>query len=145
VARIRALMRRPGAGLSPELSHGDLRLDSTRRQVTRAGRELALNPKEFAVLEVLLAAGGAVVSSEELLERIARLLEPFQRIAPSRTGQHEVLGLGLSIVQAITKAHHARLLLSAGKSGGLAVEIRFPPHRPNIPPLPVPRPDRPRA
>jgi DNA-binding response OmpR family regulator len=70
VARIRALVRRPGAALAPVLSHGDLRLDSARRQVTRAGRELALNPKEFAVLEVLLAAGGAVVSSEALLERV---------------------------------------------------------------------------
>ena len=70
VARIRALMRRPGAALPPALCHGDLRLDSARRQVTRAGKELALNPKEFAVLEVLLAAGGAVVSSEELLERV---------------------------------------------------------------------------
>jgi DNA-binding response OmpR family regulator len=70
VARIRALVRRPGAALAPVLSHRDLRLDSARRQVTRAGRELALNPKEFAVLEVLLAADGAVISSEELLERV---------------------------------------------------------------------------
>jgi DNA-binding response OmpR family regulator len=70
VARIRALVRRPGAALAPVLSHRDLRLDSARRQVTRSGRELALNPKEFAVLEVLLAAGGAVISSEELLERV---------------------------------------------------------------------------
>jgi len=70
VARIRALVRRPGAALAPVLSRGDLRLDSAGRQVTRAGRGLALDPKEFAVLEVLLAAAGAVVSSEELLERV---------------------------------------------------------------------------
>ena len=70
VARIRALVRRPGATLAPVLCRGDLRLDSARRRVTRAGTELALNPKEFAVLEVLLAAGGTVVSSEELLERV---------------------------------------------------------------------------
>jgi DNA-binding response OmpR family regulator len=70
VARIRALVRRPGASLPPTLSHKDVRLDSARRRVTRAGSELALNPKEFAVLEVLLAAGGAVVSSEQLLERV---------------------------------------------------------------------------
>jgi len=70
VARIRALVRRPGAALAPVLCHGDLRLDCARRQASRAGRELALNPKEFAVLEVLLAAGGAVVSAEELLERV---------------------------------------------------------------------------
>lgn len=59
-------------------------------------------------------------------DQIARLLEPFQRIAPSRTGQHDGLGLGLSIVQAITKAHRARLLVNAGEGGGLIVEIRFP-------------------
>ena len=70
VARIRALVRRPGAALPPVLCHGDLRLDSARRQAARAGTELELNPKEFAVLEVLLGAGGAVVSSEELLERV---------------------------------------------------------------------------
>jgi DNA-binding response OmpR family regulator len=70
VARIRALVRRPGASLPPTLSHKDLRLDSARRQVTRAGEELALNPKEFAVLEVLLGAGGAVVSTEQLFERV---------------------------------------------------------------------------
>jgi signal transduction histidine kinase len=59
-------------------------------------------------------------------DQIARLLEPFQRIAPSRTGQHDGLGLGLSIVQAISKAHRARLLVNAGQGGGLIVEIRFP-------------------
>jgi signal transduction histidine kinase len=59
-------------------------------------------------------------------DQIARLLEPFQRIAPSRTGQHEGFGLGLSIVQAITTAHRARLDVNAGGEGGLTVEIRFP-------------------
>jgi signal transduction histidine kinase len=62
-------------------------------------------------------------------DQITRLLEPFQRIAPSRTGQHDGLGLGLSIVQAITKAHRARLLVNAGEGGGLLVEIRFPPRK----------------
>jgi len=70
VARIRALVRRPGASLPPTLFHRDVRLDSARRQATRAGRDLALNPKEFAVLEILLGAGGAVVSGEQLLERV---------------------------------------------------------------------------
>jgi signal transduction histidine kinase len=60
-------------------------------------------------------------------DQVARLLEPFQRITPSRTGQHDGLGLGLSIVQAITKAHQARLHVNAGDGGGLLIEIRFPP------------------
>jgi len=80
VARIRALVRRPGAAVAPVLFRGDLRLDSARRQVTRAGTELALNPKEFAVLEVLLGAGGTVVSSEELLERVwDEAADPFSQ------------------------------------------------------------------
>jgi DNA-binding response OmpR family regulator len=70
VARIRALGRRAQPALPPILEHGDLRLDPAQRVVTRAGLRLALSPKELAVLEYLLAAGGRVVSAEELLERV---------------------------------------------------------------------------
>ena len=69
VARIRALARRSRPALPPILVHGDLRLDTARRVATRAGRRLTLNPKELAVLELLLSAQGAVVTAEELLER----------------------------------------------------------------------------
>jgi DNA-binding response OmpR family regulator len=69
VARIRALARRSRRPLPPTLRHGDLELDSGRRTVTRAERRLELSPKEFAVLELLLAARGTVVSSEEILAR----------------------------------------------------------------------------
>jgi DNA-binding response OmpR family regulator len=70
VARIRALVRRPGTSLPPTLGYADLQLDPSHRVATRAGRPLPLNPKEFAVLEVLLTAPGAVVSAEEILERV---------------------------------------------------------------------------
>jgi DNA-binding response OmpR family regulator len=70
VARIRALARRSRSALPPILVHGDLRLDSSRRFATRAGRMLELSPKEFAVLELLLAAQGTVVSAEDLLEQV---------------------------------------------------------------------------
>jgi DNA-binding response OmpR family regulator len=70
VARIRALGRRPQPVLPPVLTHGDLLLDPARRTATRDGRRLELAPKEFAVLEVLLSAGGAVVSAERLLEKV---------------------------------------------------------------------------
>lgn len=70
VARIRALGRRAQPALPPILEHGDLRLDPAQRVVTRSGLRLALSPKELAVLEYLLAAGGRVVSAEELLERV---------------------------------------------------------------------------
>ena len=69
VARIRALSRRSRRPLPPTLVHGDLELDAVRRQVTRSGRPVSLSPKEFAVLELLLGADGAVVSTEEILER----------------------------------------------------------------------------
>ena len=69
VARVRALERRSMAALPPTVVHGDLRLDSAHRLVARAERPIALSPREFAVLEVLLSARGAVGSAEELLER----------------------------------------------------------------------------
>jgi DNA-binding response OmpR family regulator len=80
VARVRALVRRPGPALPPVLTYGDLELDPSRRVVTRAGRPLSLNPKQFAVLEVLLAAPGVVVSAEELLERVwDEMADPFSQ------------------------------------------------------------------
>jgi DNA-binding response OmpR family regulator len=78
VARIRALARRSRPALPPTLVHGDLSLDSARRTASRAGRPLPLSPKEFAVLELLLGARGAVVSAEELLERVwDEFADPF--------------------------------------------------------------------
>jgi two-component system response regulator VanR len=70
VARVNALARRNGHARRPVLVAGDVELDPARRVAARGGRELALTPKEFGVLEVLLAAQGAVVSAEELLERV---------------------------------------------------------------------------
>ncbi len=68
VARIRALSRRSRAVRPPTLVHGDLELDSARRTVSRGGRPVLLSPKEFAVLELLMAAEGDVVSTEQILE-----------------------------------------------------------------------------
>jgi len=70
VARLRALLRRAQPAVPPVLVHGDLVLDTARRAASRGGRAVALGPKEFQVLEVLLAAQGRVVSAEELLERV---------------------------------------------------------------------------
>lgn len=70
VARLRALGRRTTPAAPPVLQAGDLVLDPARRIVTRAGTAIELTRKEFGVLEVLLSASGAVVSSEELLERV---------------------------------------------------------------------------
>jgi DNA-binding response OmpR family regulator len=70
VARVRALARRSTPATPPTLQTGDLTLDPARRFAFRAGRRLELSPKEFAVLECLLASGDRVVSAEELLERV---------------------------------------------------------------------------
>jgi len=70
VARIRALARRATAALPPILQRDGVTLDPSRRVASRTGRRLDLSPKEFAVLECLLAADGRLVSAEELLERV---------------------------------------------------------------------------
>ncbi len=70
VARVRALARRATPPLPPTLTCEDIVLDPARRSAFRAGRLLQLSPKEFALLECLLAAPGLVISAEELLERV---------------------------------------------------------------------------
>jgi DNA-binding response OmpR family regulator len=70
VARVQALGRRATPAAPPVLTVGDLVLDPARRVASRAGAPLDLTNKEFGVLAELLKARGAVVSSEELLERV---------------------------------------------------------------------------
>ncbi|HEX3461855.1 MAG TPA: response regulator transcription factor [Acidimicrobiales bacterium] len=70
VARIRALGRRSTPAVPPRLEAGDVVLDPNLHTAVRAGRRLELSPKEFSVLECLLASGERVVSAEELLERV---------------------------------------------------------------------------
>jgi DNA-binding response OmpR family regulator len=69
VARVRALGRRARPAAPPVLRRAGIRLDTTRREVFRDGHHVGLSRKEFAVLEELLRADGAVVSTEQLLER----------------------------------------------------------------------------
>lgn len=70
IARIRALSRRAVTPVPPVLHSGDLVLDPARHLAERAGTDLGLTKKEFALLEVLLSAEGRVVSAEELLEKV---------------------------------------------------------------------------
>jgi two-component system, OmpR family, response regulator VanR len=69
VLRLRALDRRRAHNRPPVREIAGLRLDPFRREVHRDGRYVALTRKQFAVLEVLVAAEGGVVSAEELLKR----------------------------------------------------------------------------
>jgi DNA-binding response OmpR family regulator len=70
VARVRALARRATPPVPPTLAYQDIALDPARRVASRAGQRLELSPKEFALLECLLASPGLVLSAEELLERV---------------------------------------------------------------------------
>jgi two-component system OmpR family response regulator len=70
VARVRALLRRGAPERPAVLTAGDLELDPATRTVTRAGRLVALNAREFAVVEYLLRRAGQVVSRSDLLEHV---------------------------------------------------------------------------
>lgn len=67
VARVRSLCRRTGTGTAPVIRYRDLELDPGRHEARRAGAPLALTPKEFVVLERLLAAPGEPVPRAELI------------------------------------------------------------------------------
>jgi DNA-binding response OmpR family regulator len=69
-ARIHALSRRGDHVNAPVLTYRDLRLEPARRLASRGARQLQLTPKEFGILEVLMAADGTVVSAEQLLDQV---------------------------------------------------------------------------
>jgi two-component system copper resistance phosphate regulon response regulator CusR len=68
-ARIRALLRRPREALPAELTVADLTLDPVTRKVRRAGREITLTAKEYAILEVLMRRPGRVFTQEQIVSR----------------------------------------------------------------------------
>ena len=70
LARIRALLRRGAPRRPAVLEVADLRLDPASHRVWRAGRELSLTPREFALLEALMRQPGQVLSKFELLEHV---------------------------------------------------------------------------
>jgi DNA-binding response OmpR family regulator len=80
VARVRALSRR-APSTPPILRRGDLSVDRARHRASRGARPLSLTRKEFGILEMLLAADGALVSAEELLEHVWEAdVDPFSNI-----------------------------------------------------------------
>jgi DNA-binding response OmpR family regulator len=108
VARVRALARR--APTAPNvLTRADLTMDVGRRTVARAGRAISLTRKEFGVLEMLLFAGGTVVSAEQLLDGVwDEHLDPFSNVVAVTIGRlrrklgeppllHTVVGVGYRV------------------------------------------------
>jgi DNA-binding response OmpR family regulator len=81
LARLRALARRAAPARPPILRRAGIELDPAARSATRHGHDLQLTNKEFGVLEVLMAAEGQVVSSEELLEKVwDENTDPFSNV-----------------------------------------------------------------
>jgi two-component system, OmpR family, response regulator len=70
LARLRALLRRGAPRRPAVLAVADLELDPARRRVRRAGVEVSLTTREFALLEYLMRRGGEVVSKTELLDHV---------------------------------------------------------------------------
>jgi DNA-binding response OmpR family regulator len=88
VARVRALGRRASAALPLKLVSGDITLDPARRVAYRGPRRLELSPKEFSLLEYLLAADGRVVSAEELLAQVwDEAADPFTSTVKTTVGR----------------------------------------------------------
>ena len=88
VARVRALGRRAPQALPPKLVRGDLTLDSSRHVAFRGDHRLSLSPKEFALLEHLLAANGRVVAAEELLVKVwDEAADPFTSTVKTTIGR----------------------------------------------------------
>jgi DNA-binding response OmpR family regulator len=81
VARVRALARRAQPAVAPVLAAGGVRLDPGSRRVTRDGQRVDLSAKEFTVLELLMSAGGAALSAEEILARAwDEMADPFSNV-----------------------------------------------------------------
>ncbi len=70
LARIRAILRRPGGSASPLLSNGNVNLDPSTREVTTDGKTCRLTAREFALLHALLVRPGTILSRDELEHRI---------------------------------------------------------------------------
>ncbi len=105
VARVRALGRRARSAVPPKLVRGDITLDSARRVAYRGERCLSLRPKEFALLEYLLAAEGRVVSAEELLARVwDEAADPFTSTVKTTVGRLRSKLGGPPVIETVREA-----------------------------------------
>jgi signal transduction histidine kinase len=144
-AQIRGLLVSAALAAAPAL--GDACL-AERLAVNLVGNAVSHNvPGGWIEIETGVEAGCAVLSvanSGPVIPsaEIARLFQPFQRLADGRAGGQDGLGLGLSIVSAIISAHNAELSARALPGGGLGIRVRFPALPPGtssgIPPVTIP-------
>jgi len=120
VLRLRALDRRRPHNRPPVRELAGLRLDPFRREVYRDGRYVALTRKQFAVLEVLVAAEGGVISAEELLERAwDENADPFTNaVRITVSGLRKRLGEPWLIVTVAGAGYRIDTQPDAGREGG---------------------------
>jgi signal transduction histidine kinase len=97
-------------------------LDNAIRHNTTGGRIDVATATAAAGALLSVANSGPVITPADL----ERLQRPFQRLGAQRTNQGDGHGLGLSIVQAIARAHQATLYIRAKPDGGLQIEVSFP-------------------
>ena len=97
-------------------------LDNAIRHNTTEGRIDVTTSTAAAGAVLSVANSGPMIAPEEL----ERLQRPFQRLGAERINQGDGHGLGLSIVQAIARAHQATLSIQAQPDGGLDIEVSFP-------------------
>lgn len=112
LARVRALTRRPAAGVQGLLRAGTLELDRLKRTVRRGNRDVPLAPRQFRLLEYLMLNAGRAVSRSELLREVWNIsFDPESnlvdahistlRSALERAGEprliHTVRGVGYTI------------------------------------------------
>lgn len=70
LARIRALLRRPHHSIGEKLEVGDLTLDPALKTVNRAGKDIRLTSKEYAILEYLMRNSGRVLSKDNIIAHV---------------------------------------------------------------------------
>jgi two-component system response regulator VanR len=120
VLRLRALDRRRAHNRPPVREIAGLRLDAFRREVYRNGRYVALTRKQFAVLEVLVAAEGGIVSAEQLLERAwDENADPFTNaVRITVSGLRKRLGEPWIIATVAGVGYRIDTQLDTGREGG---------------------------
>ncbi len=77
LARVRALLRKKAPHRSPLLQAGDLAMDTTLREVTRAGRKISLTAKEYALLEYFMRNAGQVLTREQIADHVWSIENTF--------------------------------------------------------------------
>jgi two-component system, OmpR family, response regulator len=70
LARIRALLRRPQSPIGAQLVCGDLALDPANKSVRRAGKNIELSPREFALLEFMIRNQGKLLSKDQIIGHV---------------------------------------------------------------------------